>query len=274
MVEEGHLNLSIVQQCRLLGISHSGYYYVPATESTRNLQIMQAIDKIHLDYPFYGFRRIQVALREYGFDVGKKLIIRLMKLMAIDTIYPKSKTTIQSPTNTVYPYLLRGLEINRCNQVWEMDITYISMAKGFMYLSAIIDVNSRYVLSWDISNTMEAVWCRDIVAQAIAQHGTPEIFNTDQGSQFTSDIFTSYLLDNKIKISMDGHGRATDNIYIERLWRSVKQEKIYLNAYETGSELYRGLKTYFEFYNKKRPHQSLDYLCPLSVYKENLKKSL
>jgi putative transposase len=173
----------------------------------------------------------------------------------------------------MYPYLLRGLTIEKVNQVWEMDITYIAMEKGFMYLSAIIDVYSRYVLNWDISNTMEALWCKDIVEQAIAENGAPEIFNTDQGSQFTSELFTGYLLENKIQISMDGRGRATDNIYIERLWRSVKQEKIYLNAYETGDELYKGLKAYFEFYNKKRPHQSLDYVCPINLYKENLKKS-
>ena len=274
MVEIRDKRLSIMEQCILLSISHSGFYYTPAAESERNLSIMNVIDKIHTEYLFYGFRRIRKELENYGFFVGKKLVIRLMKLMSIHTIYPKPKTTVPSSEHTVYPYLLRDLAIEKVNQVWEMDITYIAMEKGFMYLSAIIDVYSRYVLQWDISNTMEASWCKDIVEQAIVKNGTPEIFNTDQRSQFTSELFTSYLLANKIKISMDGRGRATDNIYIERLWRSVKQEKIYLNAYETGYELYRGLKVYFDFYNRKRPHQSLDYACPLNIYKEFLKKSL
>jgi putative transposase len=235
----------------------------------RTIIAYMAADNNLWDVVYIDLEEIKQGYRETG--------VNLIVLMDVADKTPCLLRIIedgeQMIKNTVYPYLLRGMEISRCNQVWEMDITYISMGNGFMYLSAIIDVNSRYVLNWNISNTMEAVWCKDIVAQAIAQHGTPEIFNTDQGSQFTSEIFTSYLLDNKIKISMDGRGRATDNIYIERLWRSVKQEKIYLNAYETGNELYRGLKTYFEFYNKKRPHQSLDYICPISVY-EKIKKSL
>ena len=232
------------------------------------MEIMKAIDRIHADYPFYGFRRIRNELRNYGYNVGKKLIIRLMKLMAIHVIYPKPNTSQPNSGDKIYPYLLRGLPIDHCHQVWEMDITYISMLHGYMYLAAIIDVHSRLVLNWDISNTMEAGWCKELVAGAIAQYGTPEIFNTDQGSQFTSHVFTSYLLDNKVKISMDGRGRATDNIFIERLWRSVKQENIYLNAYENGQELYAGLKGYFDFYNHKRPHQSLDYKCPGNFYEK------
>lgn len=268
MVEIRHKRLSIMEQCVLLSISHSGYYYTPVAESERNLSIMKVIDKIHTEYPFYGFRRIRKELENHGFFIGKKLVIRLMKLMSIHTVYPKPKTTVPSSEHTVYPCLLRDLAIEKVNRVWEMDITYIAMEKGFMYLLAIMDVYSRYVLHRDISNTMEASWCKDIVEQAIVKNGTPEIFNTDQGSQFTGELFTSYLLANKIKISMDGRGRATDNIYTERLWRSVKQEKIYLNAYETGYELYRGLKVYFDFYNRKRPHQSLDYACPLTIYKK------
>jgi putative transposase len=259
--------LSIVQQCLLLNISRSGFYYGHRGESRRNLDIMEMIDKIHLKYPFYGFRRIRNELRNYHFFVSKKLVIRLMKLMAIDVIYPKQNTSKPNKEHKIYPYLLRGLNIERNNQVWEMDITYIAMKHGFMYLSAIIDVYSRFVLAWDISNTMDTNWCKEIVASAINKYGSPEIFNTDQGSQFTSHVFTDYLLENHIKVSMDGKGRAIDNVFIERLWRSVKQEKIYLNAYENGQELYAGLNEYFEFYNHKRPHQSLDYHCPNEFYK-------
>jgi putative transposase len=268
MVKSNHSELSIVEQCLLLSISHSGFYYVCAGESTRNLEIMKLIDKIHLECPFYGFRRIRAVLRNYGYNVGKKLIIRLMKLMAIETIYPKPKTTISAPEHKVYPYLLRGLRIDHCNHVWEMDITYIAMKQGFMYLAAVIDVFSRKILSWSISNTMEATWCKEIVANAIAKHGSPKIFNTDQGSQFSSEIFVSCLLENQIQPSMDGRGRATDDIYIERFWRSIKQEKIYLNAYETGAELNAGVKEYIKFYNTERVHQSLDYQTPESVYKK------
>jgi putative transposase len=230
------------------------------------MEIMKTIDRIHTCYPFYGFRRIRNELRNYGFNIGKKLVIRLMKLMAIEVVYPKQNTSKPNSADKVYPYLLRGLTIERSNQVWEMDITYIGMSHGFMYLAAIIDVHSRMVVGWDISNTMEAGWCKEIVAEAIAKYGAPEIFNTDQGCQFTSRVFTGYLLANNVKISMDGRGRAKDNIFIERLWRSVKQENIYLNAYENGNELYAGLKEYFNFYNTKRGHQSLDYKCPVELY--------
>jgi putative transposase len=270
MVERKHKKLSIMEQCLLLSISHSGFYYISSCESERNLQIMNAIDRIHTLYPFYGFRRIKIALQDYGFNVGKKLILRLMKLMTIHTIYPKPKTTIPSPKHTVYPYLLRGLKIEKVNYVWEIDITYIPMAKGFMYLAAVIDVYSRMILNWQISNTMEADWCKEIVEVAIEKYGCPTIFNTDQGSQFTSHIFTGYLLENNIQVSMDGRGRASDNIYIERFWRTVKQEKIYLNAYRTGAELHTGLQEYIQFYNEKRPHQSLQYQCPETFYKNNL----
>jgi putative transposase len=232
---------------------------------------MKAIDRIHTCYPFYGFRRIRNELRRHHISVGKKLVIRLMKLMAIDVIYPKPNTSRPAIGNRIYPYLLRGLKVKRSHQVWAMDITYIAMPHGFMYLAAIIDVYSRYVVHWDISNTMEAGWCKEIVASAIARHGAPEIFNTDQGSQFTSALFTTYLLDNGIKVSMDGRGRAIDNVYIERLWRSVKQENIYLNAYETGHDVYAGLKNYFDFYNHKRCHQSLDYKCPVELLENDHK---
>jgi len=267
MIEKTHKKLSIGQQCTMLSISRSGFYYAHRGESKRNLAIMKAIDRIHLKYPFYGFRRIRNELRNYHFFVGKKLVIRLMKLMAIDVIYSKQNTSKPNIEHKLYPYLLRGLSIERMNQVWEMDITYIQMKHGFMYLAAIIDVHSRFVLKWDISNTMSTHWCKEIAANALAIYGAPEIFNTDQGSQFTSHVFTDYLLENQIKMSMNGKGRAIDNVFIERLWRSVKQENIYLNAYANGQELYAGLNEYFEFYNHKRPHQSLDYHCPNEFYK-------
>ena len=271
MINPTDKKLSTVRQCSLLNISRSGFYYERHGVSNRNLEIMKVIDRIHTQYPFYGFRRIRNELRKYHILVGKKLVIRLMKMMAINVIYPKQNTSLPGIGNKIYPYLLRGLKVERSNQVWAMDITYIAMSCGFMYLAAIIDVHSRFVVHWDISNTMDACWCKDIVASAISLHGAPEIFNTDQGSQFTGILFTTYLLDNGIKVSMDGRGRATDNVYIERLWRSVKQENIYLNAYENGQELYAGLKEYFDYYNNKRCHQSLDYKTPVELYK-NLPK--
>jgi len=271
MINPNDEKLSIVRQCELLEVSRSGFYYAHRSISKRNVEIMKAIDRIHTAYPCYGFRRIRNELRKYNIFIGKKLVIKLMKMMAIDAIYPKPNTSWPDAGNKVYPYLLRGLKIERSNQVWQMDITYIAMSHGFMYLSAIIDVHSRFVVHWDISNTMEAGWCKEVVASVIALHGAPEIFNTDQGSQFTSSSFTNYLLDNKIKVSMDGRGRAIDNVFIERLWRSVKQENIYLNAYETGQELYAGLKEYFDYYNYKRCHQSLEYKCPIELYSNSCK---
>lgn len=266
MVDKTHKRLSTVRQCELLGISRSGFYHEPRGVRKRHLDIVKAIDRIHTSYPFFGFRRIRNELRRDNIFVGKKLVIRLMKLMAIDVIYPKPNTSQPDPSNRIYPYLLRGLKVNHSHQVWEMDITYLAMSNGFMYLAAIIDVHSRYVVGWDISNTMEAGWCKEIVASAIARYGSPEIFNTDQGSQFTSTLFTGYLLENGIKVSMDGCGRAIDNVYIERLWRSVKQEDIYLNAYENGQDTYAGLEKYFDFYNNKRYHQSLGYKCPVELF--------
>jgi len=273
MIEKCNKKISIVQQCELLEISRSGFYYEKSGEKSRNLEIMKLIDRIHTSYPFYGFRRIRQELRNYNFNVSKKLIIRLMKLMGIDVIYPKPNTSKPNPDHKIYPYLLRGLTIGRCNQVWEMDITYIPMEKGYMYLAAIIDVYSRMVVHWDISNTMDSVWCKEIVANGISKYGLPEIFNTDQGSQFTSHVFSSFLLENNIKVSMDGRGRAIDNIFIERLWRSVKQENVYLNVYENGQELYAGLTNYFDFYNNKRPHQSLEYKYPANFYKDFYKNN-
>jgi len=267
MVNPTHKRLSIVRQCELLQISRSGFYYERRGVSKRHIEIMNAIDRIHTAYPFYGYRRIRNELRRFGIFIGKKLVIRLMKLMSIEIIYPKPNTSLPNPENRIYPYLLRGLKVERSHQVWSMDITYIAMSQGFMYLAAIIDVYSRMVVGWDISNTMDSGWCREIVSSAIAKYGPPEIFNTDQGSQFTSSHFTAYLLDNNIRVSMDGRGRAIDNVFIERLWRSVKQEHLYLNAYETGQEVYSGLTEYFDYYNNRRGHQSLDYKCPAELCK-------
>lgn len=235
--------------------------------------IMRIMDEIYLDYPYYGVRRIMAELQRRGYGVGEKRVQRLMKLMGIEAMYPKPKTTVAAPEHKKYPYLLRGLDIVRPNQVWEMDITYIPMRHGFMYLAAIIDVFSRRIMGWGLSNTMEAEWCAEIAEEAFLRHGRPEIFNTDQGSQFTSEVFITTLVgedfDNpKLKISMDGRGRATDDIYIERFWRSIKYDDIYLNAYEDGVELWHGIDNYIRIYNTKRLHQSLDYHTPDEVYKK------
>lgn len=267
MVERENKDISIVRQCELLGIHRSGIYYKPGEESEVNLQIMLEIDKLHLKCPFYGVRRITKEMQNKGFNIGKKLVRRLIGIMDLETLYPKPKMTQQGKGHKIYPYLLKGLNIVQPNHVWETDITYIPMKHGYMYLMAIIDVYSRYVVGWSISNSMDKEWCVVVVNEAISRHGKPEIFNTDQGSQFTSELFTNTLLGHKIKISMDGKGRAIDNIFIERLWRSVKQENIYLNAYETGTDLYKGLKTYFYEYNYLRIHQSLDYAKPIELYK-------
>lgn len=267
MVEISHSELSIVEQCKILNIHRSGLYYKPCGESEYNLHVMLEIDKLHLIRPYYGVRRITVELQNMGYNVGRKLVRRLMRVMGIETMYPKPKTTQKEEGHKIYPYLLRGINITRPNQVWQADITYVPMKRGYMYMIAIIDVYSRYVVGWSISNSMEAEWCVGAVEEAIAKHSKPEIFNTDQGSQFTSELFTGMLTRHEIKISMDGKGRAIDNIFIERLWRSVKQENIYINAYETGLDLYRGMQEYFQDYNHVRIHQSLDYAIPAQLYK-------
>jgi len=267
MVEIDNNNLSINKQCEVLQIHRSGLYYQPNGESQHNLDLMLEIDKIHLKWPYYGTRRMTAELQNMGYVVGRKLIRRLMRLMGIEVIYPRQNTSQPNKGHKIYPYLLRGLKIDHINQVWQTDITYVPMKRGYMYLMAIIDVYSRYVVGWSISNSMEAEWCAGVVEDAIAKHGTPEIFNTDQGSQFTSELFTSMLTGHNIKISMDGKGRAIDNIFIERLWRSVKQENIYINAYETGLDLYKGVEAYFKDYNHVRIHQSLYYSTPVQRYK-------
>ena len=266
MIEPDSSVLSISAQCEMLSVSKSSFYYVPVGESDENLAIMRKLDEQYFSTPFYGALRLTAILILSGYKVNIKRVRRLMKLVNWQTIYREPRTTISDKTHYKFPYLLKGLKIEKCNQVWAMDITYIPMKKGFMYLTAIIDLHSRYVVHWSLSNSMSADWCTEVLKEAIKNSGTPEIFNTDQGSQFTSDIFINTLIDNNIKISMDGKGRALDNIYIERLWRSVKYEDVYLHVYENGLSLWEGLDTYFQFYNHERIHQSLDYQTPNQIY--------
>lgn len=266
MIDFTDSDLSIRKQCELLSIHRSGLYYKPVGESGDNLEIMAALDRLYLDKPFLGVRKLTVMFQELGYHINRKRMHRLMKLINWQTIYREPKTTVINKAHKKYPYLLRNLEITHNNQVWATDITYIPMKQGFMYLMAVLDLNSRYVLNWSISNTMSAEWCADVLVETIKRHEKPEIFNTDQGSQFTSDVFTKILIDSEIKISMDGKGRALDNIFIERLWRSVKYEDIYLHVYENGLDLYAGLKKYFVFYNEQRVHQSLEYKVPSACY--------
>ena len=261
--------LSIKKQCLLLNINRSSFYYSPKGESEKNLKMMRLLDQQYLLTPFYGYRKMTVWLQNRNFVVNKKCVKRLMELINWRTIYRTPRTTISSSEDKKYPYLLKNLKITHKNQVWATDITYIPMEKGFMYLTAIIDLHSRYILNWSLSNSMNADWCAELLEETIEKHGKPEIFNTDQGSQYTSEVHTKVLLFNEIKISMDGKGRAIDNIFIERLWRTVKYENVYLQAYADGVSLYQGLAQYFEFYNKERFHQSLDYQTPYENYYKN-----
>ncbi|MEI7501555.1 MAG: IS3 family transposase [Bacteroidota bacterium] len=267
MVEHRHCDLSLVQQCILLSISRSGLYYEPKRSLKEDeLCIKEAIDRQYLITPYYGIRRMKVHLCNLGFHISRKRVSRYYKDMRITAIYPKPKMTWRNEEHKVYLYLLRNMEITHKNQVWSTDITYIPMDKGFMYLCAIIDWHSRYVLAWGISNTHDSGFCQTLLKQALEKHGTPEIFNTDQGSEFTATAFTDILKENGISISMDGRGRALDNIFVERLWRSVKYEYVYLVRPETGIALYEGLSEYFERYNTCRIHQSLGYKTPEAVY--------
>lgn len=258
--------LTISRQCQLLSLSRSSFYSHNKAVSQQELDLMLAIDKIHLELPFYGSRKIQVELNNCGFSVGREKVRRLMRKMCLEAIYRKPKTSVLKAGNQIYPYLLKNLQIDRANQVWTTDITYLPMAKGFAYLVAIIDLYSRRVMSWRLSNTMDASFCIEALEDAIQKFGTPEIFNTDQGSQFTSDQFTGVLKARGVKISMDGKGRWVDNVFIERLWRSVKYEEVYLKAYQTMQEARQSLHSYFTFYNQTRFHQSLDYQTPDMVY--------
>lgn len=266
MVEQGNKAISIVEQCDLLSLHRSGVYYVPVPEKEENLAIMRILDEQYLETPFYGVERLFVLLFGLGYRVNRKRLRRLMRIMGWRTLYPTRRTTVINPKEYKYPYLLKNLKISKPNQVWEIDITYIPMKNGFMYLFAIIDVYTRFIVGWSLSNSMTANWCIETINEAIITHGKPGIINSDQGSQFTCIDYVDFLKSNEIEISMDGKGRAIDNIYIERFWRSVKYEHVYLFAYENGSELWRGLCKYIDFYNQKRKHQSLDNKTPESLY--------
>lgn len=259
--------LSIVKQCELLDVPRSSYYHVPKPISDEELELMKLLDKCYIDKPFYGTRRMKDWLfDEYELIVNRKRIQRLRRLMGIETLYPKRNLSLANQQHKVYPYLLKNLPITKPNQVWSTDITYIPMAKGFVYLVAVMDWFSRRVLSWRTSTTMDASFCIEALEEALELHGTPEIFNTDQGSQFTSEEFTRVLKDHHIKISMDGKGRWVDNVFVERLWRSVKYEEVYLNAYDSVSDAKQSLGRYFEFYNRERRHQGLGKQTPDEVY--------
>jgi len=267
MVEPGHPQLSIRRQCELLGLNRSTFYYTPAGESELNLHLMHLIDEQYTKTPFYGSLKMTAYLRRppHEYTVNRKRVQRLMQKMGLQTIYPKPRTSIAARGHKVYPYLLRNVAITRPNQVWSADITYIRMLRGFMYLTAIIDWYSRYVLAWQLSNTLDGRFCLEALDLALAQ-GKPDIFNTDQGVQFTSLGFTSRLQEAGIRISMDGRGRALDNVFVERLWRTVKYEHVYLHDYAWVPELEKGLREYFAFYNQERLHQSLAYQTPAEVH--------
>ena len=265
MVDRRHLSLSIVRQCRLLDISRSGLYYQPIGISEEDLTLMKLIDRQYLATPFYGARKIAAWLKSQGQRVNRKRVRRLMRIMGLNAIYRHPRTSVPTPGHKIYPYLLSGMKITRPNQVWAADITYIPMARGFLYLVAIIDWYSRYVLSWRLSNTLEADFCIEALEEALTK-GKPDIFNTDQGSQFTSEAFTGLLQQHGVRISMDGKGSYNDNLFIERLWRSVKYEEVYLKAYQDGREARIGLGNYFRFYNTERPHQALGYRTPAEVF--------
>lgn len=266
MVEASHGQLSVVKQCQLLSLQRSRFYYAPRAETAENLVIMRWLDEQYFDTPFYGVLRLTALLAAAGFVVNTKKVRRLMTLVGWRTLYQQPRTTIADKASYKYPYLLKGLAVTHRNQVWEVDITYLPMAKGFLYLYAVIDVYSRFVVGWGISNSMAAEWCSAITKEAIECHGKPGIINSDQGSQFTSEAHVELLKTYEIKISMDGTGRAIDNIFIERFWRSIKYEDIYLKAYENGVTLYHGVSKYMQFYNTKRLHKSLEYKTPEALY--------
>jgi len=267
LVEPEHLEISIFRQCELLGLSRSSFYYMPAGESEYNLLLMRMIDEQYTRTPFYGVPRMTAWLRIQGHHINPKRIERLMGIMGLQAIYPKPKLSKKGSVSSKYPYLLRGLVIDRPNQVWSTDITYIRLRQGFVYLVAIMDWFSRYVLSWEVSNSLDSFFCLWALERALQKHA-PEIFNSDQGSQFTSEAFTNRLETAGTRISWDGRGRVWDNIFVERLWRSVKWEEVYLKDYDNVPEAIDGLGSYFRFYNTQRPHQSLGYRTPHQVFFE------
>ena len=266
MIEPGHPKLSIVRQCELVSISRASLYRQPAGETPENLELMRLIDEAFLEMPWYGSRQMARHLKRLGWCVGRKRVRRLMRKIGLSAIYQAPKTSVPHPRHRIYPYLLRHLTIDRPNQVWCADVTYIPMRRGFLYLVAIMDWASRKVLAWRLSNTLAADFCVAALEDAIARYGTPNIFNTDQGSQFTSFAFTNTLKDAGIRISMDGRGRWMDNVFIERLWRSLKYECVFLNAFETGSEARDGIGRWIDYYNRRRPHSAFDGATPDEAY--------
>lgn len=256
---------SLPKRCELVGLAKSTYYYQPLPISSLYLELMEQIDKIYTAHPDKGKRRICQDLQKMNYNIGVDLVRTLMRMMGIEAIYPKPNLSKRHHEHKVYPYLLRGVKIDHPNQVWSTDITYIPMKNGFLYLTAVIDWFSRYVLSWRLSNTLDGAFCREALLEALSM-GRPGVFNTDQGAQYTSTEFTSILLDAGIAISMDGRGRAIDNVFIERIWRTVKYEDIYLKAYECGKQLYHGMKIYWPYYNNERLHSSLGYKTPRAIY--------
>ena len=265
MIDRGH-KLPLTRQAAVLGIGRGSLYYSACPVPASELAIMRRIDELHLDYPFAGSRMLRDLLRGEGIAIGRDQVTTMMRRMAIEAVYRRPHTSKPADGHKVFPYLLRGMAIDRPNQAWAMDITYIAMARGFVYLAAVMDWFSRRVLAWRLSITMEVDFCLDAVDEALARHGRPEIFNTDQGSQFTSAAFTGLLSDNAIRISMDGRGSWRDDVLVERLWRSVKYEEVYLRAYDNVAEARNSLGLYLGFYNRKRPHSSLDGRTPDQVY--------
>ena len=265
MVDREHPKLPIVRQCALLGVSRSSLYYRPKAASEEDLSLMREMDRQYLETPFYGSRRMKVWLAREGRRVSRKRVQRLMRVMGLRAIYRRPRTSQPAPEHRVYPYLLRNARVTRPNQVWAADITYLPMARGFLYLVVVMDWHSRYVVAWRLSNTLEAGFCVDALKEALGQ-GQPEVFNTDQGSQFTNLEFTQVLQEHGVEISMDGKGRYNDNIFVERLWRTVKYEEVYLKAYANASEARRELGAYLRFYNDQRPHQALGYRTPAEVF--------
>jgi putative transposase len=265
-VDRDHAEISVRRQCELLGVNRAGLYYQSRAESEENHLLLRLLDEQYTRTPFYGSRKMTEWLRAKGFEVNRKRVSRLMALMGVEAVYPKPKLSAPGEGHKIYPYLLRGVEVTRVNQVWSTDITYIRMAQGFVYLVAVMDWFSRYVLSWSLSLTMELDFCVEALKRAL-RRGRPEIFNSDQGSQFTSEKFTGELQARQIAISMDGRGRCMDNIFIERLWRSLKYEEVYLKDYSSVTEARASLESYIRFYNQERLHQSLDYRTPAALYK-------
>ena len=266
-MEPEHARLSIRRQCKLLGLSRSAWYYEPAKESVENLTLMRLIDAEYTRHPFLGRRRITKWLRSHGRVVNFKRVGRLMRLMGLEAIYPKPRLSVAGRNHRIFPYLLRGVRIDRVDQVWSTDITYVPLPTGYMYLAAVIDWYSRYVLAWRLSNTLDGTFCVEVLEEALGRR-TPEVFNTDQGAQFTAAAFVGRLERAGVAISMDGRGRALDNVFVERLWRTVKYEDIYIRGYETVPDLTTGLRKYFRYYNRERMHSSLEDRTPAEVYRK------